>query len=99
MRVFQDGSRKSSRCKPGERNFGGAGIAARKRASGVWGKEKRVGERAPIADAFALRDHTRERTKDEEGKKKGKDGVRGGGGGAAALLLTRGVVGGAAPGA
>src|SRR5258708_30991354 len=95
MRVFQDGSRRSSRCKPGDRNFGGAVIVARKRASSVWEEEKRVGESAPIADAFALRDHTRERKKDEEGKKKGKDGVvRGGGGGgvAPALLLTRVVV-------
>src|SRR5260370_1193584 len=92
MRVFQDGSRKSSRCKPGERNFGGAGIGAHKRASRVWEAEKRAGESAPIADAFKLRDHTRERKKDEEGKKKGKDGVGGGGGVAPALLLTRVVV-------
>src|SRR5258707_11364351 len=92
MRVFQDGSRRSSRCKPGDRNFGGAVIVARKRASSVWEEEKRVGESAPIADAFTLRDHTRERKKDEEGKKKGKDGVGGGGGVAPALLLTRVVV-------
>jgi hypothetical protein len=39
MRVLKDGSRKSSRCKPGDRNFGGVAIAARKRASGA-GKKK-----------------------------------------------------------
>jgi hypothetical protein len=93
MRVFQDGSRRSSRCKPGDWNFGGVAIAARKRASGVWEEENSVGESAPIADAFALRDHTRERKNNEEGKKKGKDEVGGGGGEAApALLLTRVVV-------
>jgi hypothetical protein len=32
---FEDGSRRSSRCKPGDRNFGGVEMAARKRASGV----------------------------------------------------------------
>jgi hypothetical protein len=51
------GSRRSSRCKPGDRNFGRVGMAARRRASGVWEKEKKVGESAPIADAFAARDH------------------------------------------
>jgi hypothetical protein len=44
MHVFQDGSRRSSRCKPGDRNFGGVAIAARKRASGDWEEEKSVGE-------------------------------------------------------
>jgi hypothetical protein len=42
----------------GNRNFGGVAIAARKRAYGVWEEEKRVGESAPIADAFAARGHT-----------------------------------------
>jgi hypothetical protein len=73
-RIFQDGSRRSSRCKPGDWNFGSlaVSIAARKRASGVWEEEKRVGESPPIADAFAARNHTWERKKGEEGKK-GKD--------------------------
>ena len=62
--------RRVSRCKPGDRNFGGVAIAARKRASGV-GEEERsvVGESSPIADAFAApppRDHIREQKKDEE---------------------------------
>jgi hypothetical protein len=74
---FQDGSRRSSRCKPGDRNFGGVAIAARMRASGVWEGEKRVvGESPPIADAFAAREPTRE----QEGKEGGKV--------ARALLLT-----------
>jgi hypothetical protein len=71
MRVLKDGSRRSSRCKPGDRNFGAVAIAARKRASGVWEEEKSVvGENPPIADAFAAlpppRDHIREKKKDEE---------------------------------
>ena len=72
MRVFQDGSRRSSGYKPGGWNFVGATTAAGKWASGVWEEENRVGECAPIADAFAARDHTRGRKKvkekdDEEG--------------------------------
>jgi hypothetical protein len=63
---LMDGSRRSLRCKPGDRNFGGVVIAARKRASGVWQEEKRVGESPPIADVFAARDHTREQKKDDE---------------------------------
>src|ERR1700733_8722852 len=82
MRVLRDGWRRSSMCKPGDRNFGGVAIAARKRASGVWEEEKRVGESSPIADAFAARDHTREQKNDEEGR----------GGVTSALLLTRVVV-------
>jgi hypothetical protein len=72
MRVFQGKSRRSSRCKPGDRDFGDVTIAARKGASGVWEEEKRVGESPSIADAFAAWDHTWEHKKDEEGKK-GKD--------------------------
>ena len=68
---LKDGSRRVSRCKPGDRNFGGVAIAARTRASGVWEEEKSVvGESPPIADAFAAPDHIREQKKDE--------GVRGG---------------------
>ena len=37
---FQDGSRRSSRCKPGDRNFGGVARAARKRTS-MPGKKKK----------------------------------------------------------
>jgi hypothetical protein len=55
---FEDESRRRSRCKPGDRNFGVA-MAARKRVPGVWEEEKRVGKSAPIADAFTARDHTR----------------------------------------
>ena len=83
MRVLKDGSRRSSRCKPGDWNFGGVAIAARKRASGVWEEEKSVvGESPPIADAFAAppRDHIREQKKDEE--------VRGWEGVTPAVLLT-----------
>src|SRR6267154_2717883 len=78
MRVFQEGSRRSSRCKPGDRNFGGVAVASRKRASGVWKEEEKrvVGESPPIADAFAARDHT--------GTGKGGVGV----GVARALLVT-----------
>src|SRR6266852_925047 len=65
--------------KPGNRNFGGVAIAARKRASGVWEEEKAVGESPAVTDAFVAPDHTRERKKDEEGR---------GGGAALALLLT-----------
>jgi hypothetical protein len=74
--------------------LGDVAMAARRRASGVWEEEKRVGEGVSIADAFAARDHIRERKKDEEGKKrgKGKDEEGRGGGGAPALLLTRVVV-------
>jgi hypothetical protein len=75
-------------CKPGDRNFGGVAIRARKRASGVWEEEERVSERPPIADAFAAQDHTREWKKDEEGKKVKDEEGRGGGGVAPALLLT-----------
>ena len=66
MRVFQDGSRRSSRCKPGDRNLGGVAIASRKRASGVWEEEKRVvGESPPIA---AREDQIRERRKMKKGR-------------------------------
>ena len=41
MCVFEDGSRRSSRCKPGERDFGSVAIAAHKRAPGVWGRKKK----------------------------------------------------------
>ena len=62
-------------------------MAARRRASGVWEEENKVGEGAPIADAFAARDHnTREREKKDEEKGRGDKG------GAPALLLTRAVV-------
>lgn len=44
MRVFQDGSHRSSRCKLGDRNFGSVAIAPRQRASGVWEEVKKVGE-------------------------------------------------------
>jgi hypothetical protein len=66
MSVLKDGSRRSSRCKPGDWNFGGVAIAARKRASGVWEEEKSVvGESPPIADASAPppRDYIREQKK------------------------------------
>jgi hypothetical protein len=46
-------------------------MAARRQASGVWEEEKSVGESASIADAFAARDHTRERK--EKHEEKGKD--------------------------
>ena len=46
------------------------GTQVRRRASGVWEEETKVGESAPIADAFAARDHnTRKREeKDKEGE-------------------------------
>jgi len=85
MRDFQNGSRRSSRCKPGDRNLGGVAIASRKRASGVWEEEEKkrvVGESPPFAnaDAFAARDHA--------GKEGGVWGVVM----TPALLLTRVVV-------
>lgn len=64
-------------------------MAARRWASGVWEEENKVDERlesAPIADAFAARDNTREREKKDE--ENGKGDKRG----APALLLTRVVV-------
>jgi len=48
--------------------LGGALMAARKRASGVWEGEKSVGEGPPTADALVAR-NTRERKEEEEGKK------------------------------
>ena len=49
-------------------------MAAGRQASGVWEEEKSVGKSAPIADAFAARDHTRERKEkhEEKGKDEGK---------------------------
>jgi hypothetical protein len=41
MNVLQDGSRRSSRWKPGDRNFGSVAIAARKRASSDWEERKK----------------------------------------------------------
>ena len=46
-------------------------MAAHRRTSGVWEEENKVGKGAPIADAFAARDHTRERK--EKHEEKGKD--------------------------
>ena len=68
MCVLQDGLHRSSRCKPGDRNFRGATRASHKRASGVWEEEINVvGKTPPIADAFATReDHTREQGKEED---------------------------------
>ena len=61
-------------------------MAARRRASGVW-EEDKVGESAPVTDAFAPRDrNTREREKKDEEKKKGDKG------GTPTLLLPRVVV-------
>ena len=74
--------------------MGGAAVAARTRASGVWEEESRVGERPSSADVVA-RDHTRERKKKGKKGREGKRGVEGvgrGGGAAPALLLTRVVV-------
>ena len=87
MRVLKDGSRKSSRCKPGDRNFGGGRDSGTQ--AGIWNLGRRfvVGESPPIADAFAAtppRDQIREEKKDE--KVRGWEGVT------PAVLLTRVVV-------
>jgi|SRR6267154_413569 len=68
VHVFQGISRRSSRCKLGDRNLDGATMAARKQASGVWEEEKGLAS-PPIADAFTALDHTRERKIEEEGRK------------------------------
>ena len=56
----------------GDRNFDSVAIAARKRTSCVWEEENRVGENAPIADAFAARDLTWESKRYRE-EEKGRD--------------------------
>lgn len=71
--------------------MGGAAVAARTRASGVWEEERRVGER-PSSAVVVARDHTRERKKKGKKGREGKRGVEGVGGAAPALLLTRVVV-------
>ena len=71
--------------------MGGAAMAARTRASGVWGEENSVGESLPRADTVA-RDQARGRKSKGRKGKEGKRGVVGEGGVAAAVLLTRVVV-------
>ena len=74
--------------------MGGAAMAARTRASGVWEEESSVGDR-PSSTVVVARDHTRERKRKGKKGKEGKRGVEGVGRGAAPvllLLLTRVVV-------
>ena len=70
MCVLKDGSRKSSRCKPGDQNFGRVAIAARKRASGVWEEENlslaRVHQSQMLFAATQPREQKREQKKDEK---------------------------------
>jgi hypothetical protein len=68
-RVFQDGSRRSSRCKPGDWNFGGAQAGIR-----CLGKENRVGESAPIAGKALLLPLSADRRR--SGGRKGKRNER-----------------------
>ena len=56
IRVLQDRSRKSSRCKLRDQKVGGVTRAARKREFNDWEEEILVGESVPIA----AQDHTRE---------------------------------------
>jgi hypothetical protein len=91
MRVLKDGSCRGSRCKQGDRSFGGVVIAERKQTGIRWEEEKRVGE-SPPSQTLSRHGTILPWKKNEEGKKGKDEEGRGGGGVAPALLLTRVVI-------